>query len=77
MDPVKDLDQTTVEYFLSIAKDFKLGILLTEQQSPKTEGLAELAKSDLAKAIQILQDLDIHTIQILKSKISELEPLAK
>lgn len=63
----------TADYFLEIAHRFKLGCLLTEQQNPLTIGLAEIAQSDLPKAISIIKELDITTINILLTKIDQLE----
>ena len=51
--------------------------MLTEQQNPKTIGLSDFAKNDVQKAISIIKDLDIELVEILKTKIPELENLYK
>ena len=68
------LDETA-EDFLTFAHKFKLGCLLTEQQNPKTIGMAEMAQADLPKAVQMIKGLDVETIQILASKLPELHAL--
>lgn len=65
----------TAEDFLSFAHKFKLGCLLTEQQNPKTVGLSQLAQTDLLKAISIIKALDVDTMNILRSKVDELEKM--
>lgn len=69
------LETETADDFLKIAANFKLGCLLTEQQNPKTIGMAELAKDDLPAAINLIKDLDIETMQILKKLIPQLQAL--
>ncbi len=65
----------TAEDFLAFSHKFKLGCLLTEQQNPKTIGLSQIAQADLHKAISIIKDLDIDTINILLTKINQLEAM--
>lgn len=47
---------------MKFAHKFKLGCLLTEQQNPKTKGLAEMAKQNLPQAIKIIKELDIELV---------------
>ena len=66
------LELETADDFLKIAHQFQLGCLLTEQLSPLTDGLSDLAKKDLDAAINVIKKMDFDTMTILKSKIPEL-----
>lgn len=48
--------------FLSVAKDFRLGDLPTEQRHPHTTDLSSLAHHDLPKALSILKQIDVGVI---------------
>lgn len=58
--------------FLSIADQFKLGRLVTEQPHPATNNLSSLATDNLPKAISILKELDRQTIEVLSKKKKEI-----
>lgn len=60
---------------MKIAPHFKLGCLLTEQQSPHTLNLSSLAKDDLPAGIDRIKLLDVKTIETLKDKIPQLEAM--
>ena len=66
----------TLQSFLAEAGQFRLGGLLTEQAHPKTRGLAELARSDLPRAIAAFAEVDRDAIAALRGHadgIAELE----
>lgn len=63
--------------FLSVAKDFHLGVLPTEQRHPKTKQLAELSRNKPEKALRILQEIDVHAIAAVLKKEKEIEALAE
>jgi N-acetylmuramic acid 6-phosphate etherase len=63
--------------FLKISPEFKLGHLPTEQRHKDTMRLSELAKSDLHTAIDILKNIDLSAIDIIKSKIPQILKLRK
>jgi N-acetylmuramic acid 6-phosphate etherase len=66
----------TLQSFLAEASQFRLGGLLTEQVHPKTRGLAELARSDLPRAIAAFAEVDRDAIAALRAHadgIAELE----
>jgi N-acetylmuramic acid 6-phosphate etherase len=66
----------TVESFLAGAAQFRLGGLLTEKPHPRTAGLAELARSDLPRAIAALADVDRDAIAALRGHAEGIEELA-
>lgn len=61
--------------FLKVADQFRLGVLPTEQRHPKTMNLADDARKDVAKAIEILKEVDLDALQILNKNRSELHKL--
>ena len=66
----------TLQSFLAEAGQFRLGDLLTEKPHPKTRGLAELARSDLPRAIAAFAEVDRDAIAALRAHaagIAELE----
>jgi len=70
--------QATVKakQFLEIADQFKLGDLITEKPHPKTTQLSQFAKSDLSKAIRLLQEVDCDALRVAVSKTPEILQLA-
>src|SRR6202000_2768383 len=46
------------EDFLKISGQFKLGALVTESSHPVTANLSEVAKQDIAKALDLLFEVD-------------------
>ena len=46
------------EEFLKISGQFKLGALVTESSHPVTANLSEVAKEDIAKALDLLFQVD-------------------
>src|SRR5882757_6302579 len=46
------------EEFLKISGQFKLGALVTESSHPVTANLSEVAKQDIAKALDLLFEVD-------------------
>jgi N-acetylmuramic acid 6-phosphate etherase len=63
--------------FLSVAKDFHLGVLPTEQRHPKTKQLAELSRTKPEKALKILQDIDVNAVGVVLKKQKEIAKLAE
>jgi N-acetylmuramic acid 6-phosphate etherase len=60
-DPVREKAQA----FLSIASQFRLGELPTEQPHPLTRDLSELAKQDPARALGVLHTVDSRALAVL------------
>jgi len=50
--------QTKSEEFLKISSQFKLGVLVTEAAHPVTANLSEVAKGDIASALDLLFQAD-------------------
>jgi len=63
------------EKFLEIADQFKLGELDTEKPHPDTMNLSDLAKNDVAKAIEVLKKVDLKALKIMADKVDKLENL--
>ncbi len=61
--------------FLNNYQKFQLGVLPTEQQHPKTIGLAETVNDDVSKAIAILKDVDRDALALFRNKAEALENL--
>lgn len=55
----------TLESFLADAPAFRLGDLPTEQPHPRTRGLAELARTDPARAAAVLAEVDRDALEVL------------
>ncbi|MDF2529449.1 MAG: hypothetical protein K0Q57_329, partial [Gammaproteobacteria bacterium] len=68
------LDTLTTSFWQSHERFLK-NSLITEQPHPQTNELSELAKTDLAKAIQILLNIDIAALNNLTHQQSRLEQL--
>lgn len=63
------------QHFLSIADQFKLGDLPTEQSHPDTKELAKLSREDLPSALKILKAIDINLIKSIAQKLPDLTRL--
>lgn len=62
--------------FLAIAKDFNLGSLPTECPHPKTKQLSQLANENCLEAVELLHQVDIEMLEVLKSKLNEIKKLS-
>ncbi len=65
----------TLESFLADAPAFRLGDLPTEQQHPRTRGLAELAQNDPVRAAAAIADVDraaLDTLAVMAPAIDAL-----
>ena len=67
--------QEKAKNYLSTAALYQLGHLPTEQQNPKTMNLSDLSRTDLARAIHILQEIDIDALSALHRRSSQVERL--
>src|SRR3569623_827770 len=61
--PLQDFEMSEAsnkrsEEFLKISGQFKLGALVTESSHPVTANLSEVAKKDIAKALDLLFQVD-------------------
>ncbi|MCK5883769.1 MAG: hypothetical protein KAG61_08775 [Bacteriovoracaceae bacterium] len=61
--------------FFKVKKHFQLGSLPTEQVHPDTVNLSNDSKTNLEKGISSLKSLDLHLLQVMWDKRSELIPL--
>ncbi len=61
--------------FLSVADQFKLGLLMTEMQHPLTKDLSTLSKTDLRAAIDLCNEADVGALNTLKRFEKNLLPL--
>ena len=61
--------------FIESYKKYQLGILPTEAQHPKTQGLSQTAKQDLGQAIDILKQVDREALEQFKNYASGIEQL--
>jgi N-acetylmuramic acid 6-phosphate etherase len=60
------------EEFLEISSQYKLGGLITESPHPSTAKLSFLASGNLHEAVSILKDSDIHAINVLSEKRTQI-----
>ena len=67
----------TLQSFLAEASQFRLGELLTEKPHPGTRGLAELARSDLPRAIAAFAEVDRGAVAALIGHADGLEELER
>jgi len=58
--------------FLKVASAFRLGDLPTEARHPLTEGMSELARTDLLGALGILKKIDRHVVRTVGKHAEEL-----
>lgn len=63
--------------FLEIAPQFKLGHLVTESFHPKTTYLSNVVKTDVAKALKLLEEVDHDALTIMESKVDILWEMAQ
>ena len=49
---------------------------MTEAQHPKTLNLSVLAQHDLSQALEILKEIDLDTLAILRKKLNEVLAMA-
>lgn len=61
--------------FLKTYQKYQLGELPTEAPNPKTKGLSSLVKSNLAKAIETLKQVDVDALKKMKSSTSQIEEM--
>tara|TARA_Y100000588_G_C14247852_1_gene922178 strand:+ start:1262 stop:2794 length:1533 start_codon:yes stop_codon:yes gene_type:complete len=61
--------------FLSVAKQFKLGGLQTEQPHPLTVDLSRLATSDLESAVSTLEQVDVEALEKLGNYATKIADL--
>lgn len=69
--------QKNAEEFLKIAPDFKLGSLPTEMRHPDTIHLAEMSRTDISSALELLQQVDLKSLSHILEKKEELELLSQ
>ena len=65
-----------LEAFLKASKYFSLGHLPTEGFHPSTEFLSTLAKEDLESAIRVLQEIDLHAMNVVKEALPLIRTLS-
>lgn len=71
--------EDTLEYFLGICGQFKLGALVTEQPNPITANLSQLVQSPatVAEGLRALQAADVAALEKLQAAIPAFEELAR
>lgn len=75
---MKSEDPTaSVEAFLKVADQFKLGDLPTEQSHPLTQNLSQLSRENLPRALQTMKQVDEEALRSFKDFKSRLFPLQK
>lgn len=65
------------EEFLKISSQFMLGELVTETPHPDTIKLSEQAQDDLPGALEVLKDVDLSMLKILREKLPQVEAMSK
>ncbi|MBL8029499.1 MAG: SIS domain-containing protein, partial [Fibrobacteres bacterium] len=65
------------ESFLTIANDFQLGNLVTEQPHPLTTSLSELADNNLTEAYYKLKEVDLLALKIIPDNIKTITEMAQ
>ena len=63
--------------FLRVARMFRLGELPTEQPHPATRELSRWARTDLARAVSALKDVDLCALEILAAHAAGIDRLAR
>jgi N-acetylmuramic acid 6-phosphate etherase len=63
--------------FLRVARTFQLGELPTEQPHPATRGLSRWARTDLARAVSVLKDVDLRALEILAGHAAGIDRLTR
>jgi len=69
--------RSKAESFLKISSQFRLGDIDTEKPHPKTTELSFLAKTDLPEAINILKEIDIDALKVVKDRKNEIQKMKK
>jgi N-acetylmuramic acid 6-phosphate etherase len=67
----------TLESFLADAPAFRLGELPTEQPHPRTRGLAELARTDPARAAAVMSEVDREALAALRGVAAAVDGLGR
>ena len=65
------------EAFLEIAPQFMLGDLTTETPHPATADLSRQAVEELPEALEILKKVDLRMLEVLETRLPEVEELAR
>jgi N-acetylmuramic acid 6-phosphate etherase len=73
------MSEATVEEYLAVSGQFKLGRLLTEGSNPLTENLSVLCQNPetVGEALNTLQHVDLAALRVLVEKAPLLVPLAE
>lgn len=74
--PASETARRRANAFLAVAADFHLGQLETEQRHPATAELAQLAKNDLPRALDILKNIETDMLGRMVAYHERLRPLA-
>nr|NIP94264.1 SIS domain-containing protein [Akkermansiaceae bacterium] len=74
--PPSGAPQLSLERFLEVAAEFRLGELETEQPHPATGELSRLAREDPGAAVEVLKQVDLNALVCLESFNPRLEFLA-
>ncbi len=69
--------QIKVDEFLKEASQFQLGDLPTESSHPETTSLSQLATTDLKKAINLFQNVEVRALENLLELIPQIEELTQ
>jgi N-acetylmuramic acid 6-phosphate etherase len=64
--------RTKADAFLKISSQFRLGELDTEKPHPKTTELSFLVQTDLLKAIDILKEIDVEALDIVRKRSKQI-----
>ncbi len=70
------MENSKAEAFLATAQAFQLGNLPTEQRHPETTSLADLSRTNIPKALQILHKIDLDAVEAITQKVPEINQLA-
>jgi len=63
--------------FLRVARRFQLGELPTEQPHPVTRGLSRWARTDPARAVSALKDVDLRALELLAGHSAGIDRLTR
>lgn len=66
----------SLEKFLQVCDQFKLGELTTEKPHPLTSQLSQLAKTDLESALETLHQVDIQSLRAIEDRLSNINEMA-
>ena len=75
---MSDSSRRRADEFLKIADQFKLGVLVTESSHPVTADLSEVAKRDIAEALDLLFQVDEDVVRKYREFVESgrFEPIA-